>query len=170
MERIVVTYSADPQLLRAAAKVLAPKAPLWGLTLAGVAIGVVVVVLLELAAGVSVTTGHFVAASVGAACVLIAFYAVTLSQMRQVVADTVALSALTGSETATFDAEGLTFRTALSESAMSWRTVLSISEIEGGTGLRVGSMLIAIPDSALTDVMTPKVFRDRIATWWEAAR
>ena len=170
MERIEVTYSADADLMRAASKSWARKGSVLPAVLGGLLLGLALIAIPELVLGVTVTPGHIMAAVVGAVCILILWQITHWRHLRQITGATMDVAATSGPIEASFDARGMTFRTSVNEGWMDWKIVSDITPLPRGTGLRVGGTVVAIPDSAVAEQMTPKVFRDRLATWWEAGR
>lgn len=70
-----------------------------------------------------------------------------------------------GETTATFSAEGLTLTDAVSRRDLSWPAIDAIKGLRGVTVLRSGISMIAVPDTALPEGMSPAEFRAQLNDW-----
>lgn len=70
-----------------------------------------------------------------------------------------------GATTASFGPDGITLRDDVSSRDMTWAAVDAVKAKKGVTVIRSGISMIAIPDKALPEGLTPKAFRARIAEW-----
>lgn len=64
-----------------------------------------------------------------------------------------------------FDDDGLVVTQTGSRMAFSWGVVDAVARARGGTVLRIGMTMIAVPDTALPENLSPGEFRARIANW-----
>ena len=70
-----------------------------------------------------------------------------------------------GMTEAVFGPTGVTLTDAVSHRELSWAAIDAVAAVRGGTVLRSGISMIAVPDAALPDGMTARDFRSRLATW-----
>ena len=65
---------------------------------------------------------------------------------------------------------GLELRSGLVETRFGWDAVDEIYPVAGGTALRLGAAVIAVPDGGLPEGMAPEAFRTALAEWRIGAR
>lgn len=70
-----------------------------------------------------------------------------------------------GATTASFNAEGVTLIDQVSHRSLSWAAIDAVKGQRGVTVLRSGIAMIAIPDTALPDEMSPTSFRTQLNEW-----
>ena len=63
------------------------------------------------------------------------------------------------------DASGLAIRDNVSQRNLSWAGVDAVKAVRGCTVFRSGISMLVVPDAALPEGMTPKMFREQIAGW-----
>ena len=70
-----------------------------------------------------------------------------------------------GETKATFSSEGVILTDEVSHRDLNWDAIDAVKSIRGGTVLRSGISMMAIPDDALPGELTPSEFRKRINAW-----
>jgi len=74
----------------------------------------------------------------------------------------------TGDMAASFDETGLSLTQTGAAMRFDWAAVDAVVRARGGTVLRIGMTMIAIPDAALPEGLTPDGFRQRLNLWRDA--
>lgn len=70
-----------------------------------------------------------------------------------------------GETEAVFGPDGVTLSDAVSRRELGWAAVDAVKGVRGATVLRSGISMIAVPDAALPQGLTPQAFRARLAEW-----
>ncbi|MCG6884403.1 MAG: hypothetical protein LJE62_11685 [Silicimonas sp.] len=70
-----------------------------------------------------------------------------------------------GETEAVFGPEGVTLSDDVSRKEMSWAAIDAVKGARGVTVIRSGISMIAVPDAALPEGLTPGAFRDRLRAW-----
>lgn len=126
-------------------------------------IGLLMVTLVLGALGVEPV---LVAAAVVGMAVLVAIFVILQRvRMRQFARAIGAHWALAGETVAVFDASGVVFTDAVSRTDLRWAAVDAVTEVRGATVLRSGVSMLAIPDRALPQGLSPSAFRARLLAW-----
>lgn len=66
------------------------------------------------------------------------------------------------------DKTGVTIAGKAFRQSTGWSVIAEVIGFRNGTGLRVGSTILTIPDACLPDGMTAKAFRERLGQWRQA--
>ncbi len=108
----------------------------------------------------------FVGAGViGAGVLVLGFVILQRLRMRRFVAEIGSHWDRAGETQATFSADGVTFRDTVMLSQLDWAAIVAIVAVRGGTVLRSGVSMVAIPDRALPEGLRPRAFRERLDAW-----
>lgn len=108
----------------------------------------------------------FVGAGLVGAAFLIAVFGVLQRTRMRTFAEVIARHwERAGDTVAEFDPGGLRLRDDLSERRFDWAAIDAVAKGRGVTVLRTGVSMVAIPDTALPDGLSPKDFRDRLRQW-----
>lgn len=75
-----------------------------------------------------------------------------------------------GEADAVFDEAGMVFQDDVSRLELQWPGVEAVRPVRGGTVIRSGMRMIAIPDAVLPKGMKGRDFRNRVNAWRRAAR
>jgi hypothetical protein len=73
-----------------------------------------------------------------------------------------------GESEAVFGPEGMSLTDAVSRREFDWDAIDAVKGQRGVTVIRSGISMIAVPDGALPDGMSGKLFRDQLAAWRSA--
>jgi len=73
-----------------------------------------------------------------------------------------------GETEAVFGPQGVTLTDAVSRREMTWAAVDAVASVRGATVLRSGISMIAVPDAALPEDLSPRDFRARLTGWRQA--
>ncbi len=108
----------------------------------------------------------FVGAGViGAGILVVGFVILQRLRMRRFVAEIGSHWDRAGETEATFSADGVIFRDTIMRSQLDWSAIDAIVGFRGGTVLRFGISMVAIPDRALPEGLRPRAFRQRLDDW-----
>ncbi len=80
-----------------------------------------------------------------------------------------AYEARRGPVEARFDASGIRLVSSFGVSDTWWRGIDAVLDLGTGTGLRMGLLVLPIPNGALPEGLTPDAFRARLEDWRSAA-
>jgi hypothetical protein len=101
-------------------------------------------------------------AMIGMAVLVVIFVILQRVRMRQFAREIGSHWALAGETVAVIGASGAVFTDAVSRNELSWAAVDAVVGVRGATVLRSGVSMIAIPDRALPEGLSPRAFRARL--------
>lgn len=128
--------------------------------------GVLLVALILGAYGIS--PSHVVAGLVGSAVPVLAFAYLQRTRMGRFW-DIVGLHwEAAGVTTATFGPDGIDIADDVSRKHLDWTAVDAVCAARGGTVIRSGISMLAVPDDCLPEDLDPGAFRRRLGAWRDA--
>ncbi|MFY0636248.1 MAG: YcxB family protein [Vannielia sp.] len=134
----------------------------------GVVIGLLAVAVQE-ALGVQISGAVVLAFCLGFLAGLGLWQISWMRRARQIAAAHEEVAEAAGDVVSRFGPEGIESRSQVGQSFHHWGAVTGISEIAGGTALRLGAIAMPVPDSALPEGMGGAVFRAALEGWKGAA-
>lgn len=129
------------------------------------------VLALTLALGsVGIEPVFVVAGLIGAGVLEAAFGILQVTRMSRFASEIGRHWEAAGVAEAVFDEAGLVMEDRVSRLELQWPGVEAVRRVRGGTVIRAGMRLIAVPDSGLPEGMAGREFRARLNDWRHAAR
>ncbi|QDC08116.1 hypothetical protein FHY55_02160 [Oceanicola sp. D3] len=166
-EDISLRYRADAALiLRAMAGSPKDRATQRWWSAVGFGVGALVAGLALFSASVwSLDAGGMLLVFLGFALCILLWWLVGAQRQRGLAAQLTSYATREGEVTGTAGPGGLDLRSGLIESHINWAGVDEIYPVSGGTAMRLGAAVLAVPDAALPEGMSAEVFRTQLDSW-----
>lgn len=171
-EPLTLVWSHDPRVLRPALSAwwqsavprpsITYRLVFWTLAWIGVLLAAMAVGALGL------DPGYVLGGLVGVAVFIIGFFTLQRTRMRAFYAALGEHWDRAGETVGVFGPDGVVLKDDVSESRHDWASIDGVAAARRSTVLRTGIAMIAVPDAALPDGMTPKAFRAQLAEWQRA--
>jgi hypothetical protein len=171
-EAITLRYAFEPGLFSRALmgwwRSVMPPAPFYKRVIQWALIWFGILMLTLVLGAMGIEPVMVAVALVGMAVLVVIFVILQRVRMRQFAQKIGAHWALAGETVAVFDASGAVFTDAISRTDLRWAAVDAVTEVRGATVLRSGVCMLAIPDRALPEGLSPGAFRARLEAWGTA--